>query len=55
MSSISSVSARTLGDVIPGGLARSVALVLAGTALILRRPRLASDTGSSEPLAPRVP
>ncbi|MFP5283180.1 MAG: biotin transporter BioY [Actinomycetes bacterium] len=34
MSSISSVSARTLGDVIPGGLARSVALVLAGTGLV---------------------
>lgn len=33
MSSIS-VGARTLGDVIPGGLVRSIALVLGGTALV---------------------
>jgi drug/metabolite transporter (DMT)-like permease len=44
-----------LGEAITPVMAAGCALVLAGTALILRRPRLASDTGSSEPLAPRVP
>jgi biotin transport system substrate-specific component len=34
MSSITSVSPRTLADVIPGGLARSVALVIGGTLLV---------------------
>jgi drug/metabolite transporter (DMT)-like permease len=44
-----------LGEAITPVMAAGCALVLAGTALILRRPGLASDTGSSEPLAPRVP
>jgi biotin transport system substrate-specific component len=34
MSSITSLSPRTLGDVIPGGLARSVALVAGGAAFV---------------------
>ncbi len=34
MSSITSVSPRTLADVIPGGLARSVALVVGGAAFV---------------------
>src|SRR3954462_10146720 len=34
MSSITSASPRTLGDVIPGGLARSVALVVGGAAFV---------------------
>jgi biotin transport system substrate-specific component len=34
MSSITSLSPRTLGDVIPGGLARSVALVVGGTLFV---------------------
>ena len=34
MSSITSVSPRTLADVIPGGVARSVALVLGGAAFV---------------------
>jgi biotin transport system substrate-specific component len=34
MSSITSVGARTLGDVIPGGLALNVALVLGGTGVV---------------------
>ena len=34
MSSITSVSPRTLADVIPGGLVRSIALVLGGAALV---------------------
>ncbi len=34
MSSISSVSPRTLADVIPGGVARSVALVVGGAAFV---------------------
>lgn len=34
MSSITSVSPRTLGDVIPGGLVRSIALVVGGTLLV---------------------
>ena len=34
MSSITSLSPRTLGDVIPGGLARSVALVVGGAAFV---------------------
>jgi len=34
MSSITSVSPRTLGDVIPGGLARSVALVVGGAIFV---------------------
>jgi len=34
MSSITSLSPRTLGDVIPGGLARSVALVLGGAGFV---------------------
>jgi biotin transport system substrate-specific component len=34
MSSITSVSPRTLGDVIPGGLARSVALVVGGAVFV---------------------
>ena len=34
MSSITSVSPRTLADVIPGGLVRSIALVIGGAALV---------------------
>ena len=34
MSSITSVSPRTLADVIPGGVARSVALVVGGAAFV---------------------
>jgi biotin transport system substrate-specific component len=34
MSSITSVSPRTLADVIPGGLVRSIALVIGGTLLV---------------------
>jgi biotin transport system substrate-specific component len=34
MSSITSLSPRTLADVVPGGLARSVALVVGGAALV---------------------
>src|SRR4026208_44192 len=34
MSSVTSVSPRTLGDVIPGGLARSIALVLGGAIFV---------------------
>jgi biotin transport system substrate-specific component len=34
MSSVTSVSPRTLGDVIPGGLARSIALVIGGAIFV---------------------
>jgi biotin transport system substrate-specific component len=34
MSSVTSVSPRTLGDVIPGGLVRSIALVIGGAIFV---------------------
>jgi drug/metabolite transporter (DMT)-like permease len=44
-----------LGEAITPVMAAGCALVLAGTALILRQPAPASDPRQSEPLAPRVP
>jgi drug/metabolite transporter (DMT)-like permease len=44
-----------LGEAITPVMAAGCALVLAGTALILRRPAQASDPRQSEPLASRVP
>jgi len=44
-----------LGEAITPVMAAGCALVLAGTALILRRPAPASDPRQSEPLAPRAP
>jgi drug/metabolite transporter (DMT)-like permease len=44
-----------LGEAITPLMAAGCALVLVGTALILRRPAQASDPRQSEPLAPRAP
>jgi drug/metabolite transporter (DMT)-like permease len=44
-----------LGEAITPVMAAGCALVLAGTALILRRPAPASEPRQSDPLAPRVP
>jgi drug/metabolite transporter (DMT)-like permease len=44
-----------LGEAITPVMAAGCALVLAGTALILRRPSHAPEPRQSEPLAPRVP